>query len=185
MTKHFLIQRYYCELLWAFQNLRYRFSTLLRSRQSVTGRREELENTRRVLRHILREYPYWQLGHARLGMTEIELAQLSDLPLPPRSRATIRCSVDAIRALEPECGKFGRASSESVLLEACVDYDDRNFKGAYEKVQTILEPSRFTQLTDVGSARALQIAGRCAAVLEGEATAKKFYDRIPKVSKLH
>jgi len=184
MSVRFFIQRYYCELLSAFDALRYRFATAFRPRKTIDGQRELLENRRRATRKILREYPYWQLGHARLGMTEIELSRMSNLPLAPRSRATVRSSIDAIRCLAPVYGNAGRASVEAELLEACVEFDDRNFQQAYAKAQKILEPVRFAQLTEAGSALVLQIAGRCVSVLEGDEPAKKFYDRIRKVRKV-
>lgn len=113
-------------------------------------------------------------------MNELALARMNELPLPPRSRAAIRCACDAIRRLASLTEPHGRANAEAMLMEASLAFEDREFAAARSALLPLLESPVLCQLTEEDAFRALGLAARCAVVLDGEAAAKSFLERIPE-----
>lgn len=180
-TLRYLLQKYYCEILWFFKKLQVKRASRKLTEQPKRKQQEiALEQT--SLRSVLKEYPFWMLGHARLGVSELELLRISSEPLEGRARAAVRLSAEAIRILAKDFGvdiNHGRALLTAEVLEATLDFIDRDFVLAKERYAKLLEPQNAAQIHRHTHWLVLENAAACALVLDGKEAADSYLRHIP------
>ncbi len=170
MLARAFVEKYLCEARWGLRLARARLSRLRLIPRADTHmqtspafqERQEILERQAILREILRDVPYWALGHVRLGVTELELLRYDDVPLSPRARATVRDSAEAAERLT---GGAGRAGLEAEFLRASLDFLNRDFTAAAGKFARLLEPANSVQLHERVYRMAAENAAACGQVL--------------------
>jgi len=122
------------------------------------------------------------LGHIRLGMCEFDILRLSNQPLEARSRAAIRLSAAAVRELARDFGiehPRGRALLEAELLEANLDFINRDLRAAKSRFEELLKDEHLVQVHEDSQRLLLESSAACALILEGQEAADAYLRKIP------